>query len=83
MSAYLVDDEHIHVLIWAASKPVRPDAPLSWYYDNHRDVVSLYDPKCVCRPRGVITTRRTAAQLTHVQDRVNRRRHDHPSVCPP
>ena len=35
MSAYIVDHEHIHVLIWAASKPIAPpNAPMRWLYDN-------------------------------------------------
>ena len=35
MSAYLVDAEHIHVLLWAASRPIAPPNPtLRWLYDN-------------------------------------------------
>lgn len=35
MSAYIVDDDHIHVLIWAASKPIAPPNPtMRWLYDN-------------------------------------------------
>jgi hypothetical protein len=35
MSAYIVDDEHIHVLIWAASKPIAPpNWQMRWPYDN-------------------------------------------------
>ena len=35
MSAVIVDHEHIHVLIWAASKPIAPPNPtMRWLYDN-------------------------------------------------
>jgi|JI10StandDraft_1071094.scaffolds.fasta_scaffold18126_4 hypothetical protein len=34
MSADIVDQEHIHVLVWAASRRTPPDGPLHWYYDN-------------------------------------------------
>ncbi len=37
MSAFIVDPpEHIHVLLWAASRPTSPPygPPLVWYYDN-------------------------------------------------
>jgi hypothetical protein len=35
MSAVIVDHEHIHVLIWAAAKPIAPPNPqLRWLYDN-------------------------------------------------
>ncbi|BBX54651.1 hypothetical protein [Mycolicibacterium poriferae] len=34
MSAFIVDPEHIHVLLWAASRPTSPYGPLVWYYDN-------------------------------------------------
>lgn len=34
MSAYIVDPEHIHTLLWAASRPFIPYGPLRWYYDN-------------------------------------------------
>jgi hypothetical protein len=34
MSASTVDHEHIHVLLWAAAKPVPPNGPMHWYYHN-------------------------------------------------
>ena len=34
MSADTVDHEHIHVLLWAAAKPVPPNGPMHWFYDN-------------------------------------------------
>lgn len=35
MSAVIVNHEHIHVLIWAASKPIAPPNPtMRWLYDN-------------------------------------------------
>jgi hypothetical protein len=35
MSATIVDHEHIHVLIWAAAKPIAPPNPqLRWIWDN-------------------------------------------------
>jgi hypothetical protein len=34
MSADTVDHEHINVLLWAAAKPVPPNGPMYWYYDN-------------------------------------------------
>jgi hypothetical protein len=34
MSADIVDQELIHVLVWAASRRTPPDGPPHWYYDN-------------------------------------------------
>ncbi len=34
MSAFIVDPEHIHVLLWAASRPAGHYGPLSWYFDK-------------------------------------------------
>jgi len=34
MSAFIVDPEHIHVLLWATSRTTSPYGPLAWYYDN-------------------------------------------------
>ena len=34
MSAFLVDPEHIHVMLWAANRPVGYLGPLRWYFDN-------------------------------------------------
>lgn len=34
MSASIIDPEHIHVLLWAAAKPIPPNGPMYWYYDN-------------------------------------------------
>lgn len=35
MSAVIVNHEHIHVLIWAATKPIAPPNPtMRWLYDN-------------------------------------------------
>ena len=42
MSAVIVDHEHIHVLIWAASKPIAPPNPtMRWLYDNPTRVGQL------------------------------------------
>ena len=34
MSAFIVDPEHIHVMIWAATRHVNHLGPLRWYYGN-------------------------------------------------
>jgi hypothetical protein len=42
MSAVVVHHEHIHVLIWAASKPIAPTNPtMRWLYDNPTRVNQL------------------------------------------
>lgn len=34
MSASTVHPEHVHVLLWAATRPVPQCGPLAWYYGN-------------------------------------------------
>jgi len=41
MSAFVVHPEHIHVLLWAASRPVGHDGPLQWHFDNPTKVDHL------------------------------------------
>lgn len=46
MSAYLVDDEHIHVMLWAAER-YSGYGPLRWYYGNPEDMGTLEDRNTV------------------------------------
>src|SRR4051812_31664745 len=41
MSAWVVDEEHIHVLVWAGLEMIRPYGPLAWTADPDNGTLAM------------------------------------------
>lgn len=69
MSAYLVDPEHIHVLLWAADRPIAPPNPtLRWLYDNPTRVNQLEPDGSNRDELGQMLLDENADSLNHLYD---------------
>ena len=67
MSAAIVDHEHIHVLIWAASKPIAPpNWQLRWTWDNPTRINQI-EPDVSNRDEiGQMLLNENAASVNHL-----------------